>query len=108
MSGYECHVVTGHLIGDCDRLLRVTRIVADLQLELFAEHPTGCVDIGDCRFATRRHLGAERRVLSRLRTGDGNLDHVWIFLATTARQSKCTGGNDDQSSQAHYAGLPSM
>ncbi len=60
MAGDQRHAVAGHLVGDRHRLLRVAGVVADIEIELLAEHAAGGVDVLDGQLA-RRSSSVDRR-----------------------------------------------
>ena len=66
MPGDKHDLLAGNVVGRRDRLFRVTRVIGEDQIELFAEHAALGVDVGD------RHLGATRHLLPErgIRTGD--------------------------------------
>ena len=60
MAGDQRDAVAGHLVGDGDGLLRVAGVVADVEIELLAEHAAGGVDVGStAMLAAVLHLRAE-------------------------------------------------
>ena len=84
MAGDERHAVAGHLVGDGDRLLRIAGVVADIEIELLAEHAAGGVDVVDGHLAAIRHLRAEGGILTGDRADDGDRDGVALLAAVTA------------------------
>ena len=58
MSGDEWHLHASEFLGNRARLLWIAGVVADLELELLAEHTAGGVDVGN------RELGAILHLLS--------------------------------------------
>ena len=64
MPGHEHDARVDHLVGDRDRLLRITGVVADLEgRQLLAKHAARGVEILD-RHLGALHLIAEDRVLA--------------------------------------------
>ena len=59
MSGHENRAFTGHLVGHCDRLLRIAGVIADDQTQLLTQHATGGIDVGHGLLGTGFHLGAK-------------------------------------------------
>jgi hypothetical protein len=84
MPGHQRHAVAGHLVGDRHRLFRIAGIVADLEIELLAQHAAGRVDVLDGHFAAVLHLGAERGVLTRDRAHHGDRDRIALLAAAAA------------------------
>src|SRR5262245_10770163 len=67
MPGDEGNSLAAHLICHRDRLLRIAGVVANLEVELLAEHAAGRVDVFDGEFGPVLHLRAEGSVLTRHR-----------------------------------------
>src|SRR5262249_57144452 len=87
MARAQRHIVAGHLVRDGYRLFRVTSVVADLEIELFAEHAARFVDVLDRHLAAVGHLRPEGGILARDRADDGNRRGV-AFVASPAPNDK--------------------
>ena len=61
MPGDQRHAFGGHLVGDRHGLLRVAGVVADIEVELLAEHAAGGVDVLDGQLGAVLHLLRRRR-----------------------------------------------
>jgi hypothetical protein len=59
VPGDESHAIAGELVGHGHGLLRVTGVVADVELELLAKDAAGGVDVG------HGHLGAALHLLTK-------------------------------------------
>jgi len=65
---------TRHFLGNRHCLLWIAGVVADLQLELLAEHAAPCIDVGDREIGAVLELLAEARLRSGHRPDDSNTD----------------------------------
>ncbi len=61
MPDHELVALAGELVGHRNRLARVARVIADVELELLAEHAARLVDVG------HRLLGAVLAIAHRTR-----------------------------------------
>ena len=59
MAGDQRDPGPGHLVGDRHCLLRIAGVVADIEIELLAEHAAGGVDVLDRHLGAVLHLRAE-------------------------------------------------
>ena len=105
MTGDQRDIVAGHLVGDRDRLFRVAGVVADLKVELLAEHAAGGVDVGHGHLAAILHLGAEGGVLTGDRADHGDRGRVVATTSAATRNDRRCSQSDDQpgdSFQLHF------
>jgi len=91
VAGHEDHALVHEIIGDGHGLLRVAGIVADFELQLFAVHAAGGVDIGNRLFGTPAHLFAESRILTGHRASGGD-DDIGLSHAGIAKAGKQGNG----------------
>ena len=82
MSGYELRAPGRHLVGDRHGLLRIAGVVADVEIELLAEHAAGGVDVLDGHFAAILHLRAEGGILTGDRANHRDRGRVVVAAAT--------------------------
>src|SRR5262249_33847973 len=103
MASDQRHIVAGHLVRDGYRLFRVTSVVADLEIELFAEHAARFVDVLDRHLAAVGHLRPEGGILTRDRADAGNRRGV-AFVASAAANDKdgLSKGCDQPGHALHY------
>ena len=72
MADHNSDARPGELFRDRARLLWIAGVVADLKLELLAEHAARGVDVGDRLFGAVAHLSPESRLATRHRSCGGN------------------------------------
>ena len=84
MAGDQRHAVGGHLVGHGNGLFRIAGVVADIEIDLLAEHAAGGVDVVDRHLAAIGHLCAEGGVLARDRADDGDRYGVALLAAVAA------------------------
>ncbi len=106
MAGDEGHIVAAHLVGDGDRLLRIAGIVADIEIELLAEHATRGVDVLDGHLAAVLHLRPERGVLTRDRADDGDRRRLVVIATAAARHKNGRNQGCDQPGKTLHCYLP--
>ena len=92
MAGDERHALSGHLIGDRHRLLRVAGVVAHIEVERLAQHAARGVDVRDSELGAVLHLLPERGILTRDRADDRDRRGV-ALLAPAA--SGARGGQSE-------------
>ena len=92
MSGDQRDALGGHLVGDRHGLLRVAGVVADIEIELLAEHAAGGVDVLDGKLGAVLHLLPEGGILTRDRADDRDRRRV-ALLAPAA--SGAQGGQSE-------------
>jgi hypothetical protein len=88
MAGDQRHVVAGHLVGDGHRLFRVAGVVADLEIELLAEHAARGIDVFDGQPAAILHLRAERCILTGNWADHGDRCRLVFLASPTARGNR--------------------
>src|SRR5208283_2023686 len=86
----ELDAVADELVGDRHALFRIRNVVALLEDELLAQNAPGLVDVVDGLLRAVDELRAERRVRSRDRPGDADLD----VGAGGAGKRQCGGKRD--------------
>src|SRR6476660_7635251 len=106
MPGHELDARGGHLVGDRHRLLRIAGVIAGGEVELFAEHAAGGVDVGDGHFAAILHLRAEGGVLAGNRPDNGDWGGVVTVAPATAGHGYGRGQSDEQPSNSLHSHLP--
>src|SRR4029079_7050533 len=98
MAGDQRHVVAGHLVGDGYRLFRIAGVVAELEIELLAEHAACGVDVLDGQFTAILHLSTERCILTGNWADYGDRCRL-VFLTSSAAR-----GNRGYTSDRHQSG----
>ncbi len=106
MAGDERDTVAGHLIGDGHRLLRVAGIVADVEVELLAEHAARFVDVLDGHLAAILHLRAEGGILTRDRADDGDRRGIALLAAAASSDQGGLSEGCDQPGHTLHCYLP--
>ena len=106
MAGDEGDPAAGHVIGDRHRLLGIAGIVADVEVELLAEHAARGVDVFDGQFRAVLHLRAEGGVLPGHRTDDGDRRGSAFLAVAAAGDQDGEGEGCDQPGHALHCYLP--
>ena len=73
MPDHQLVALAGELVGDRNGLARIARVVADVELQLLAEHAARLVDVGHGLLGAVLQLRAERGILPRHRPGRRDL-----------------------------------
>jgi hypothetical protein len=106
MAGDQRHAFRRHLVGDRDRLLRIAGIVADIEIELLAEHAARGVDILDGKLGAVLHLRAEGGILTRDRADDGDRRGVALFASAASGAQRGQSEGCEQPGHTLHCYLP--
>ena len=74
MPDHENRSIADELLGCCDRLLRIAKVVCCDEANLLTEHAASGIDISNGHFRTTLQLLAGPGVCARHSPGDGNRD----------------------------------
>jgi hypothetical protein len=101
MSGHEHHLLGGEPVGHRHRLLRIARVVTDIQHQLLAEHAAMRVDVGHRQLGPFLQLLAEARIFAGHRAGRRDLDLGVRRCGRQCQGHSQTGGAREQGALEH-------